>query len=269
MKFGKKWLFPVLTCLIAAGAAVLPAHISQIRDAKQFGQVHAETLEADSLPVREAPTLLDRMELFANQYSSARPILSSSTGGYADSLTRREQALALRDLLVERDIVPGLFFDKYTGATDEAYEFCSIQRLLLWDPAGEQEIREPSCYYQLAWTDYETYHNKSLSVDVDAETGLPIQVIIWDTNIAQWFPYTREALADKAEHYFQMMGWTVGVDVFPMDPLELENKFLQLCFAIPGTDLYYWITHGPTTLHISLETMQGGDVDGNSFDFDG
>lgn len=269
MKLVKKWLFPALVCLIIVGAAVLPPCLSQMRDAGRFGQVHAETLEAGSLPVREALTLLDRMELFANQYSSARPILSSSTGGYADSLTRREQALALRELLTAWDIVPNFFFDEYTGVADEAFEYCGVQRLLLWDPAGKRDIREPSCYYQFAWTDYETYHNKSLSVDVDAETGLPIQVIIWDTNIAQWFPYTREALADKAEHYFQMMGWTVGVDVFPMDPPEPENKFLQLCFSVPGTDLYYWITHGPTTLHISLETMQSGDTDSDSFAFDG
>ncbi len=269
MKLMRRWLLPALTFLIVVGAAVLPARVSQMWDARQFGQVHTEALEVGSLPVHEAPTLLDRMELFANQYSSARPILSSSTGGYADSLTIREQALALRELLAAWNIVPNFFFDEYTGASDEAFEYCSVQRLLLWDPAEERDIREPSCYYQFAWTDYETYHNKSLSVDVDAETGLPIQVIIWDTNIAQWFPYTREALADKAEYYFQMMGWTVGVDVIPMEPLELENKFLQLCFAIPDTDLYYWITHGPTTLHISLETMGGGDTDSDSFTFDG
>lgn len=269
MKPMRKWLLPALTCLSVVGAAILPPQVSRLRDLRQFGQVHTEALEADDLPVREAPTLLDRMELFANQYSSARPILSSSTGGYADSLTRQEQALALRELLTAWNIVPNFFFDEYTGAANEAFEYCGVQLLLLWDPAGKRDIREPSCYYQFAWTDYETYHNKSLSVDVDAETGLPIQVIIWDTNIAQWFPYTREALADKAEHYFQMMGWTVGVDAFAMDPPEPEDKFLQLCFSVPGTDLYYWITHGPTTLHISLKTMQSRDADSNSFAFDG
>lgn len=269
MKLVKKWLFPALTCLIVAGAAALPPHLSQLRDAGQFGQVHAEALEAAALPVREPPTLLDRMELFANQYSSAHPVLSSSTGTYADSFTKREQALALREQLTKWDIVPDLFFDEYTGATDEAYELCAIQRLLLWDPAGEQEIREPFRYYQFSWTDYETSHNKSLSIDVDAETGLPIQVIIWDTNIAQWFPYTREALADKADRFFQMMGWTIGVDVIPMEPPEPENKFLQLCFSVPGTNLYYWIIHGPTTFHISLETVGNGETDSNSAAFDG
>lgn len=269
MKLMKKWLFPALTCLIVAGAALLPPHLSQMRDARQFGQVHAEALEADGLPVREEPTLLDRMELFANQYSSARPILSSSTGAYADNAAKQEQALALRDLLVERGIVPGLFFDEYAKADNVPYELCGVQRLLLWDPAGEDAVREPYCYYQFAWTHYETYHNKSFSVDVDAETGLPIQIIIWDTNIAQWFPYTREALRDKVDHYFELMGWTEWVDVVPMDPLEPENKFLQLCFAIPGTDLYYWIVHGPTTFHISLETMGDGGPDSGPSAFDG
>ncbi len=268
MKLMKKWLFPVLTCLIVAGAAVLSPYLSQMRDMGQFGQVHTEPLDAAALPVREGPTLLDRMELFANQYSSARPVLSSSTGTYADSFTKREQTLALREQLTKWNIVPDLFFDEYTGATDEAYEFCDIQRLLLWDPAGEQEVREPFRYYQFSWTDYETYHNKSLSVDVDAETGLPIQIILWDTNIAQWFPYDREALLDKAFCFFEMMGWTVGTDMVYMNPLEPENKFLQYCFAVPDTDLYYWITHGPTTFHISLETMGDGETGSDSSGFD-
>lgn len=269
MKLVKKWLFPALTCLIVAGAAALPPLISQARDARQFGQVHTEELEAGGLPVRETPTLLDRMELFAHQYSSAHPILSSSTGAYTDSFSKQEQALALRSLLDDGGVIPDFFFEEYTGPADEAFENCGVQRLLLWDPAEDRDIQAPSCYYQFAWTDYETYHNKSLSIDVDVETGLPIQIIIWDTNIAQWFPYSRDALEYKANLFFEMMGWAVGVDVVPMDPLEPENKFLQLCFAVPDTDLYYWITHGPTTFHITLETMGDGGIGSGSSAFDG
>ena len=47
MKLVRKWLFPALTCLIVLGAAALPARVSQMRDARQFGQVHTEALEAD------------------------------------------------------------------------------------------------------------------------------------------------------------------------------------------------------------------------------
>lgn len=270
----KKWLLPLLTCLLVVSAAVLPQRLSQARDSQQFGHVHTEELNADALPAAQQSTLLDRMELFANQYSSVRPILSSSTGAYADSYTKQEQALALQDLLISH-IVPGAFFTEYTGTTDEAFEFSNIQRLLLWDPAGELGVREPSCYYQFAWSDYETYHNKSILVDVDAETGLPIQIIIQDTDMAKWFPYTRQDLQNKVDCYFSMMGWTEWVDVVPIQPFEPENKFHQLCFSVEGTDLYYWIFHGPTTLNISLEFFQddpepsGSVPDSNSgADFD-
>ena len=47
----KKWLFPALTCLIVAGAAMLPPLVSQARDVRLLGQVHAELLDADALPV--------------------------------------------------------------------------------------------------------------------------------------------------------------------------------------------------------------------------
>ncbi len=270
MKLVRKWLFPALTCLIVLGAAALPPYLSQLRDARQFDQVHTEALEADGLPVAQPPTLLDRMELFANhQYSPGDSILSSNTGTYTDSSSKAEQALALRRLLTGQGIIPEFFFEEYTGSTDEAFEYCGIQRLLLWDPAGEQGVREPFRYYLFAWNDYETYHSKSLSVDVDAETGLPIQVLVYDTDIAQWCPYSRDALDGAAFRFFEMMGWTVWEDVVPMEPPEPENKFFQLCFAIPDTDLYYWFTHGPTTLNITLNPMGDRETGSGSSAFDG
>ena len=69
MKLIKKWLLPVLTCLIVAGAAVLPPYISQARDDRQFGQVHAEELDAVPLPVYEPPTLMDRIKLYAGRFN--------------------------------------------------------------------------------------------------------------------------------------------------------------------------------------------------------
>ena len=63
MKLVKKWLLPVLICLAVAEAAVLPPHLSLMRDYQQFRQVHIEELAADSLPVRETPTLPERLAL--------------------------------------------------------------------------------------------------------------------------------------------------------------------------------------------------------------
>ena len=85
--------------------------------------------------------------------------------------------------------------------------------------------------------------------------------------LASPFPLPYNVL-DKAFCFFEMMGWTVGTDMVYMNPLEPENKFLQYCFAVPDTDLYYWITHGPTTFHISLETMGDGETGSDSSGFD-
>ena len=260
MKLIRKWLFPMLTCLIVASAAALPPYVSQVRDEGQFGAVHTEAMDLGALPVREAavPDLFDRMDLYANQYSWERPVLSSNTGAFSDGITREERALTLQRLLIEADLIAPIFFDEYV---DEPFEQCSESRLLLWDPAGEWTIQEPSCYYLFAWTSYETYHNKSLSVTVDTETGLPIDVNLFDTNLSVWCPYTKAELDRLVDRYFALMGWTIGVDVEPLDYVDPKlGGWYRSNFAVVGTDLRYSIVHGATTLDIRLESTRG-DLD--------
>ena len=79
MKLVKKWLFPILTCLTVAGAAVLPAYISQVRDDRQFAQIHTSELNADALPVWEGPSLLERLELYASWHTRSDIIPSFQT----------------------------------------------------------------------------------------------------------------------------------------------------------------------------------------------
>ncbi|MBD5084145.1 MAG: hypothetical protein HDT33_03530 [Clostridiales bacterium] len=259
MKLVKKWLFPVLTCLIVAGAAVLPARVSQARDARQFGQIHTEELKADALPVYAPLSLADRMVLFTDRYSAQHPILSSDEGAYADTLTKLQQAQMVQELLTGSGIVPEWVFEDF-----DPYEHLTVSRLLLWDPAEGAAAQEPSVFYLFHWTYYTTPHNKSLTVNVDGETGLPIEVIVFDTNMSQWFPYGWDELHDMANRYFEMMGLVDGLDIEPMEPAEPDSKnYLALYYSVIGTNLHYSVSRNPTSLGISLELNQ------NETDFSG
>ncbi|MBD5118650.1 MAG: hypothetical protein HDT37_06020 [Clostridiales bacterium] len=263
MKLLKKWLFPVLTCLIVAGAAVLPARVSQARDAQQFGQIHTEELKADALPVYEPLSLTDRMVLFTDRYSVQHPILSSNVGAYADDLTKLQQAQAVQELLTGSGIIPEWFFEDF-----DLHEHLAVSRLLLWDPAAGAVVQEPSVFYLFHWTYYTTPHSKSLSVSMDAETGLPIEVDIFDTNMSQWLPYGWDELQDMADRYFDMMGLVHGRDIEPMEPEDPDSKrYLNLYYSVIGTDVHYSVSRNPTALNFFLELDQEG-TDFSSF-YDG
>ena len=62
MKILKRRLLPLLTCLIAVAAILLPPHISQAKDAQLMDGVHAETLAEDRLCLQES-TLSQRIKL--------------------------------------------------------------------------------------------------------------------------------------------------------------------------------------------------------------
>ena len=173
MKQVKKWLFPVLTALIVAGAAVLPPGISQVRDARQFGQVHTEPLDASALPAYEPPGLLDRLALYAGQGSEEHPILSYNAPIYADDPRREEQMWAAWETLINGELVPGNFFE------EEPYD-CIVSRTLLWDPAASDSWQEPSAFVGILVEFHakDGAYYKNMQVRVDEESGLPVEVHI-------------------------------------------------------------------------------------------
>ena len=63
-KVVRRWLLPILTCLIAAAAAVLPPHLSRARDAGLLDGIHTEEAAGDSLSPEET-TLSERIGLLA------------------------------------------------------------------------------------------------------------------------------------------------------------------------------------------------------------
>ena len=252
MKFVKKWLFPFLTCLIAAGAAVLPPYISRIQDAKQFGQVHAEALEADSLPAREDPTLLDRMELFV-QYSMVQPILSFRDAAYFEDSEGRELANVTQELLTGAGVFPNWLF------REEPFDQVTAGRVLLWDPAGKGTVQEVSVFWELHWSYYSNKnHQKSIELTLDAETGLPIHLFVDDTNMSQWLPYETRDLRALAKRFFDLLGVEVQ-EVEPSGPWYVPS--LNLSYAVVGTSMRFHISRAPTSLVIQLSADRQFSLD--------
>lgn len=243
MKLVKKWLFPVLICLITAGAAVLPAHISQMRDVRLFGQVHTEHLDANPLPVREGPTLLDRMVLYSGRYDSGHPILSFRDPAYFEDSEGKKLVQTAQELLTGAHVLPAWIF------REEPFDQMAAERLLLWDPV-EEAVQEPTVFWELSWSYYSNKsHQKSIDLAMDADTGLPIRLYVGDTNMSQWLPYKTKDLRALAERFFALL----GVEVREVEPFGSGyDPSLNLSYIVTGTPLAFHISRHPTGLSIQL-----------------
>lgn len=261
MRFIKKWLFPVLTCLIVAGAAVLPQRISQARDARQFGQVYAETLEAAPLPVHEPLSLMDRIKLYAGRYSPEHSILFSYY--YSDEPTKEEIAQSVQELLTGAGVLPEWIF------REEPFENTELTRYLLWDPTGET-LQNPIAFWEISWSYYSNKsHTKNLHVTVDAETGLPIRLYAGDTNMSQWLPYQADGLRGLAERFFELL--EMDAQEIDLQGSGFASPSLNLSYAITGTGMNFFISRAPTDLEIQPDTSWWSrtDAGGGSNTYDG
>lgn len=245
MSLVKKWLFPALICLTAAGAAVLPARVSQARDVRQFGQIHTEELGADRLPVYEPPGLTDRMVLYSHRGYAAHPVLSFDDYVYFEDFPQEKDELmqSVEDMLIEAGLIPEWVF------REEPFTDLEARRFLLLDPAEGSSIREPAAFYVLSWANYDKRHNKHLMVHLDAESGLPVYFRIFDTNISQWLPYQAETLRALAGRYFELLG---------MDAQELggggaAEVWHAFEYVLTGTEVHYNVTREPTAVTIEVD----------------
>ncbi len=242
MKRVKKWLFPALTCLLVLGAAVLPPLASQARDARLFGNVHAEALDADPLPVVRASTLLDRMTLYASQLSSSRTILSSRDYVVLEDSQQKALARSAQELLTEAEVLPGWIFE------EEPFDDVTAFRLLLWD--AEEAAQAPVTFWDISWDYNIKSHQKSVNVVLDAETGLPIHLYVHDTNMSQWMAYNTDDLRALLERYFTLLALEVQeIDV--NGPRFVPG--VNLSYSISGTGLDLFASRAPTDLSIQFD----------------
>lgn len=235
MRLVKNWLFPVLTCLIVVGAAVLPPYVSWARDQAQFGQIHVDEMDAESLPVWEAPDLLERLELYARWHTTEETIPSFQTSVMEKVLAER----ALNSLAQAGVISINLL--------ENPLERMNMSRILLWNPSDRRGLQQPVEFWRVSLE----LGEGSITMDVDGESGLPLSLNLYDPNIAQWFLYQKpDTLPDLAQRYFGIL----GIEAAPTQTdISTDAAPWQQRFHIDGTELYYCFTFNATMLSISPE----------------
>ena len=257
MKLIKKCLFPILTCLIVAGAVVLPPYISYVRDDRQFyAQIHTSELDAEALPAWEGRDLLERIELYARW--------STDHVGYRESIPSSQAALFVDDLAEEKFAVQlmgqaavrmlGQALDDLTQAgvlPDYPFEFpmehIGMTRLLLWDPGNMNS--QNSAEYWSATVDFG--ENCHVWIVIDGESGLPLTLRLSDPNLVQWLIYQDpDTLPDLAERFFDLLDLYVEMEEtdIPSDASPWERYFY-----IKGTAIRYRVSFNATILDISFE----------------
>ena len=239
-----KWLFPILTCLIVAGAVVLPPYISYIRDNRQFyAQIHTSELDAEALPVWEGRDLLERLELYA-RWSTDHSEIIPSFQTVPDGEEPENVELAVRVLeqalgyLTWAGVLPDYLFEF-------PLEHPNITRILLWDPDSMSSLK--SAEY---WSVTADFGECSLWIMIDSESGLPLTLNLYDPNMAQWLFYKDpNALPDLAARFFDLLNLDaeiVETDVLP-DAVPWERHFV-----VEGTEIQYCFSFNATMLDITL-----------------
>ena len=233
MKQVKKWLLPALTCLLAAGAVLLPPYLSQARDDRQFGQVHTELLEAGPLPAQEAPTLLDRLELYVRWRDLRETIPSFRSPEEASAGLAEELIRAGLERLVEGDVFP---FPAQTLWTEKYLPDLSVTSwsyVLLWDPEQGVAQQEPYTLWELS----AEMGTGSVWMALDTESGLPLYFDLYDSDTIQWvFPQEDpEALTATAERFLALLG--LEGERFVLS--TLDSGIGQCIYHIKDTGLYY------------------------------
>lgn len=251
MNLLKKWLFPILTCLIVIGAAVLPAYISQVKDNRQFAQIHTSELNADALAVREGRDLLGRLELYARWNTMSDIIPSFQTVPEDEKLENvelAEQTLThALDYLIQAGVLPDYLLEL-------PLEYLNVSRVLLWDP-------DDMSSWNLAeyWSVTTGLGEDSLWIMIDSESGLPLTLNLYDPNMARWLEYKDpNTLPDMAAQFFELLGLkTEHTEAYP--PSDTEHYFV-----IEGTEIQYCFSFNATMLDIRLEKKDDTRVRINS-----
>ena len=242
MKLVKKWLFPILTGLIVIGAAVLPPYISQVKDNRQFAQIHTSELNADALPVWEGRNLLERFELYARWSTDHSEIIPSFQTVLADEESENvelaEQVLTQAlNCLAQAGVLPAYLLEFPLEPT-------SIYRILLWNPANSMSSQEPVEFWRVT----ADFGNGSLWMTVDSESGLPMTLSLSDPNMAQWLLYKDpNTLLNMAERYFDLLNleaWLVETDI------SSDTAPWERYFVIEGTEVQYGFVFNATLLSI-------------------
>lgn len=239
MKLVKKWLLPILTCLIVAGAAVLPPYLSQLRDARQLGQVHMETLEADALPAYEPPDLIDRLTLYARWSSGIETIPSFQSREEQYAETAEGVMWDALEQMAEGGVLPGYLW--------EGLELNSWSYIMLWTPESGIANQAPVTVWRINADFGDKARVGALLMNVDAESGFPLTFTIFHDDMVQWLPYEVDALQQRMDQYLALLG--LGVELVKASGPK-KNGGITLDYTITGTNIGYWAGHAVDMLSV-------------------
>ena len=161
MRSWKNWLIPLLTCLTVSALALLPPHLSGLRDRGLTGTVHAEPLAEDSNFPFEPPDLMGRVWLLAQWREAPESVIlmmQDLEHGSPDWESASAAGIAELESLLEEGVLS-------LEEPELPADFSSIYRLYLRDPADLSS----ASFWMLETYDKRTGSYWSLSLD--AETG--------------------------------------------------------------------------------------------------
>lgn len=232
MKLARKWLFPALTCLLAALAVVLPPYLSRLRDARQFGQSHTEALAAETLPVWQEPDLAARLALYVRWRDSEWAVPSVRSPEEEREDQAEELICAGLERLVEGDVFSAdartLWAEQYLPDL----HISSWSYVLLWDMEDGVVSREPCAIWELA----AVMDTCTVGLALDVESGLPLHLDIYDSNLIQWLsPKDPEALPSMAERFLALL----GLEGERVTRSTLDSGIGQCIYRIKNTDFYF------------------------------
>lgn len=239
MKLVKKWLLPVLICLAVAEAAVLPPHLSLIRDHQQFRQVHIEELAADSLPIRETPTLPERLALYVSWMDDEKVVPSFQSPGEEGQAQAKELIRAALERLAQAGVIPEkLLVDK---AADPEIAFWTY--FLLWNPESSIAGQAPVGFWRVT----ADLGDCPVQLDIDQESGLPVRLSLYDLELAQWLAWKDTAAQAAVGRGFLSL---LGLEVEEARPDAVDPGSVVL--SVADAEFYCSVMVSKATLIVEL-----------------
>ncbi|MDE7389458.1 MAG: hypothetical protein K2M82_00725 [Lachnospiraceae bacterium] len=220
MKIFKKWLLPVLTCLIAAVAILLPPHISETKDTRLLNGIHTETLAEDRSSLQES-SLSQRIEL----------LYLWTKGDKIDALTQRfsEDEMNTNILPVAETALNDLFQEvpAMADVIPSMPEITTGSRLFLRDTASGL-----SANMLLLQGGQYSHDEFIVELIVDEQTGLVLS-FTQENNLAPegyvFGTYDRTLCAQEYLNY-------IGIDA---EPIRIESENMAAGYRLSECDVIY------------------------------
>lgn len=232
MKRINKWLLPVLTCLLALSAAVLPQQVSHLRDQALFSQVHADELLVDSGFPGMDTDLQNRIALICRSWYPESTVVTAVQeirpgAGEADPHKAMEAAIAN---LTDAGVLP-------RELLGNGWAVSAAERVIYQDGAtgSGASFLNISCIYGNGKSNFWCM--------VDEKTGKVCQFVFMDPHMGKY----ALPLQQVGEKYFASLGFE------PTEPAVVQEAGNSLWYQLSGEPpVWYSLTYTEDMMHMLL-----------------